>query len=59
MQRSTCRLECVTELAKWKEVVIASDCLNVDKVFDLLKRKPMLVPFPRGTMRCIRTLALP
>ena len=51
MQRSICRLECVIELAKWKKMVIASDCLNVDKVFDLLKRKPMLVPFP---IRCIQ-----
>lgn len=58
MQRSICRLECVIELARWKEMVIASDCLNVDKVFDLLKRKPMLVPFPKGTMRCIQDVGL-
>lgn len=58
MQRSICRLECVTELATWKEDVIASECLNVDKVLDLLTTNAMLVPFPRGTMRCIQHVGL-
>ncbi|WAR18178.1 hypothetical protein MAR_000016 [Mya arenaria] len=58
MKRGTCRLECVTELDEWKEEVKASDCLNVDKVLGLLTRQPMLVPFPRGTMRCIQKIGL-
>ena len=39
-------------------MVIASDCLNVDKVFDLLRRKPMLMPFPKGIIRCIQEVGL-
>lgn len=58
MTRSTCRLECVTELIEVKDVVMASDCLNIHQVYDLLESKPLLVPFPIGMMKCVQEVGL-
>jgi hypothetical protein len=58
MRKSTCRLECVTELTELKDVVFATDCLNIDQVIEVLEKKPLLVPFPAGMMTCVKVVGL-
>lgn len=58
MHNSTCRLEGVTELVEWKDIVTADDCLSVKKVFDMLEQQPLLVPFPVGMTRCVKKMGL-
>lgn len=58
MKRSTCRIECVTELTELKELVMANDCLDVKHAFTLLEQQPLLVPFPKGIMKYIQEVGL-
>lgn len=46
------------ELTEVKDVVMTSDCLNIDQVIELLEKIPLLVPFPAGMMECVKEVGL-
>ena len=58
LNTSSCRLEFVTELTEFKDVVRATDFFDIKRLKDLLESKPLLVPFPCGTMTCTQEIGL-
>jgi hypothetical protein len=41
-----------------KDVVMESDCLNIDQVIELLEQIQLLVPFPAGILKCLKGVGL-
>ena len=57
MMNASCRLEFVCEVEA-KDTVLATDCLNIEKLCCLLRTHPMLVPFEKGTNKIIQSVGL-
>lgn len=58
MESSSCRLEVVYETYPVNTVIVAADLINVDNVFRLLERRPLIVPFESETIKCVQTIGL-
>lgn len=58
MTESSCRLEVVSVVDSPSDVIFAADVLNLEKVKELIQKKPLLVPFPADCITCIRELGL-
>ncbi|KAH3859574.1 hypothetical protein DPMN_102391 [Dreissena polymorpha] len=58
MNRSSCRLEVVQEVRQVKMMLHATDFINVDNVYSLLKNQPLIVPFDIGMVAAVQKLGL-
>lgn len=58
MEKSSCRLEVVMEPCELKSIMLGTDFINVDNVFSLIERTPLLVPFPPETIKSVRSIGL-
>ena len=53
LEKSSCRLEVVHTVKEVKDVIHATDFINMQNVFSLLKKYPLIVPFEMGMVRAV------